>query len=42
MTQEAAAEVLDMAFSTYRRQLAAGIDLLVDRLWRWELYGRND
>lgn len=42
VTQEAAAEVLDMAFSTYRRHLARGVDLLVDRLWRWELYGRND
>ena len=31
-----------MAFSTYRRHLAKGIDLLVARLWRWELYGRTD
>lgn len=42
VTQEAAAEVLGMAFSTYRRHLATGIDLLVDRLWRWELYGRAE
>jgi len=41
ITQEAAAEVLDMAFSTYRRHLATGIDLIVDQLWRWELYGRS-
>lgn len=39
-SQEAAAEVLDMAFSTYRRHLKVGIDLLVEELWRWELYGR--
>ena len=41
VTQEAAAEVLGMAFSTYRRHLTVGVDLLVDRLWRWELYGRT-
>ena len=39
VTQEAAAEVLDLPFSTYRRHLAAGTALLVDVLWRWELYG---
>jgi hypothetical protein len=39
-TQEAAAEVLDMAFSTYRRHLKTGTDALVETLWRWELYGR--
>jgi hypothetical protein len=42
VTQEAAAEVLDMAFSTYRRHLATGVGLLVDRLWQWELYGRGN
>lgn len=41
VTQEATAEVLDMAFSTYRRHLARGVDLLIDRLWLWELYGRS-
>ena len=41
VTQEAAAEVLDMAFSTYRRHLAKGVDQLVHQLWRWELYGRT-
>ena len=42
VTQEAAAEVLDMAFSTYRRHLSTGIGLLVECLWQWELYGRTD
>jgi hypothetical protein len=42
VSQEAAAEVLDMSFSTYRRHLATGIDLLVETLWHWELYGRDD
>jgi hypothetical protein len=42
VTQEAAAEVLDMAFSTYRRHLATGVGLLVDRMWQWELYGRGN
>lgn len=42
LSQEAAAEVLDMAFSTYRRHLKAGVELLVDQLWRWELYGRSE
>ena len=42
VTQEAAAEVLGMAFSTYRRHLSKGIELLVGCLWQWELYGRSD
>lgn len=41
VSQEAAAEVLGMAFSTYRRHLGAGVELLVEQLWRWELYGRH-
>ncbi len=41
VSQEAAAEVLGMAFSTYRRHLAAGVELLIEQLWRWELYGRD-
>lgn len=41
LSQEAAAEVLGMAFSTYRRHLQAGTALLVETLWRWELYGRG-
>lgn len=40
-SQEAAAEVLHMAFSTYRRHLKAGIDALTETLWQWELYGRQ-
>lgn len=31
--QEAAAEVLHMAFSTYRRHLKAGVDALTSTLW---------
>lgn len=42
VSQEAAAEVLDMAFSTYRRHLKAGLELLIDQLWRWEIYGRSE
>lgn len=42
VSQEAAAEVLDLAFSTYRRHLKAGVELLVDQLWRWEVYGRPE
>jgi hypothetical protein len=42
VSQEAAAEALGMAFSTYRRHLAAGVELLLDVLWQWELYGRSD
>jgi hypothetical protein len=35
-SQEAAAEVLGLPFSTYRRHLAKAIDELVDRLWARE------
>jgi hypothetical protein len=38
-TQEAAAEVLGLPFSTYRRHLTRGIDRVVDWLWHRELYG---
>ncbi len=38
-TQEAAAEVLGLPFSTYRRHLNAGVDRLVEVLWSWELHG---
>jgi hypothetical protein len=41
VTQEAAAEVLDLPFSTYRRHLAAGIAMVAEVLWRWEVYGRE-
>jgi DNA-directed RNA polymerase specialized sigma24 family protein len=39
LTQEAAAEVLGMPFSTYRRHLARGLEAVVARLWAWELHG---
>lgn len=40
-TQEAAAERLGLPFSTYRRHLTAGIDAMVDILWRHELTGSS-
>ena len=36
-TQELAAERLDLPFSTYRRHLRAGIELVTERLWQQEL-----
>jgi hypothetical protein len=36
-TQELAAEVLDVPFSSYRRHLKAGVDEIVDYLWSREL-----
>jgi hypothetical protein len=39
-SQEAAAEVLGLPFSTYRRRLAAGIDRITDTLWDIELGNR--
>jgi hypothetical protein len=36
-TQEAAAEVLGLPFSTYRRHLATAVDELVDLLWAVEI-----
>ncbi|MCL4396516.1 MAG: ATP-binding protein [Chloroflexi bacterium] len=36
-TQEQAAEELDLPFSTYRRHLKAGIDLVVESLWEQEI-----
>jgi hypothetical protein len=38
-TQEAAAEVLGLPFSTYRRHLTRGVDRVVEWLWHRELYG---
>nr|WP_245974764.1 ATP-binding protein [Thermomonospora umbrina] len=38
-TQERAAEVLGLPFSTYRRHLTTGIDRIVETLWQRELYG---
>ena len=39
-TQEAAAELLGLPFSTYRGHLARGIERVVEWLWQRELYGR--
>lgn len=36
-TQERAAELLDLPFSTYRRHLRSGIDFLVETLWQREI-----
>lgn len=36
-TQEQAAELLDLPFSTYRRHLRTGIDYLIETLWQQEL-----
>ena len=38
-TQEAVARTLGLPFSTYRRHLARGVDLLCDALWHRELHG---
>jgi hypothetical protein len=38
-TQELAAEVLDLPFSTYRRHLSSGVERVVTWLWQQELYG---
>lgn len=36
-SQEKAAEILDLPFSTYRRHLAEGTDLVVQTLWQQEI-----
>ncbi len=41
-TQEAAAELLDLPFSTYRYHLTQGIRRLSAWLWHRELYGFQD
>lgn len=38
-TQERAAELLRLPFSTYRRQLGVGVERVVESLWRRELHG---
>jgi hypothetical protein len=38
-TQELAAERLGLPFSTYRYQLASGLERITEWLWRRELYG---
>ncbi|HET7034055.1 MAG TPA: hypothetical protein VFI42_00085, partial [Thermomicrobiaceae bacterium] len=40
-TQEQAAELMDLPFSTYRRHLAAGVAAVVDLCWEWELQGSS-
>ena len=41
-TQERAAEVLGLPFSTYRRHLTRGVERVVEWLWQRELHGRPD
>jgi hypothetical protein len=38
-TQEAAAEVLGLPWSTYRRHLTKGVERIVSWLWEREVYG---
>ncbi|REE99391.1 AAA ATPase-like protein [Thermomonospora umbrina] len=38
-TQERAAEVLGLPFSTYRRHLTTGVQRIVDTIWREEMHG---
>ena len=38
-TQEAAAEHLDLPFSTYRRHLKSGVTRVAGILWQWEIQG---
>jgi DNA-directed RNA polymerase specialized sigma24 family protein len=38
-TQEAAAELLGLPFSTYRGHLTRGLERIVEWLWQRELYG---
>jgi hypothetical protein len=38
-TQEQAAEMLDLPFSTYRRHLKSSIERVTEILWNWELQG---
>ena len=38
-TQERAAELLDLPFSTYRAHLRAGTQRVIELLWHQELYG---
>jgi len=41
-TQEEAAELLDIPFSTFRRHLKTGIDRVTDRLWQLEIGGTGE
>jgi hypothetical protein len=40
-TQEQAAELLDLPFSTYRRHLKSGVDRIIEILWQQELHGQS-
>lgn len=40
-TQEQAAELLSLPFSTFRRHLKRGITRVTELLWQWELQGRE-
>ncbi|MFI7671970.1 AAA family ATPase [Nocardia sp. NPDC049526] len=42
VTQERAAEVLGLPFSTYRRHLSAGVSRIVDLLWQREVHGSRE
>lgn len=39
LTQERAADLLNLPFSTYRRHLEAGIERIADALWQREIGG---
>jgi len=41
-TQEQAAELLDVPFSTYRRHLKSGVQRIIEILWQEELSGVGD
>lgn len=41
-TQEQAAELLDLPFSTYRRHLKTGVDRVIEILWQRELHGSSN
>lgn len=41
-TQEAAAELLDLPFSTYRYQLGKAVEQITGWLWQREVYGSNE
>ncbi|MBW0272852.1 hypothetical protein ATM97_22460 [Nocardia sp. MH4] len=38
-TQERAAELLGLPFSTYRRHLTRAVERVIDKMWEIELYG---
>ena len=40
-TQEAAAELLGLPFSTYRGHLTRGVERVVEWFWQRELYGHR-